>query len=433
MYLVLTNKVIGKIENTKIIKLHNENLQTIGELSFPINFSAWKNLVDIEESSKEPQNILEYYLQRVGKDTINLSLKEIEHQALELIKLASNDKSWTISKICLIKNRVCIFIDRTTIISSIIKQVIKENKSFGKDINKNTSISIKINEDFESNITTARLKELKNFTENILKIQGYKITIDNAQLKVLLSSKSQVKIDDDDVKIIVCGVVKNYKTQSKEISLNFDTYLNEKLDEVRELNNARMSESITEISNQDELRLTTIARSILIFELLGFRPSRSVVLGGNKEEENPNCRIKAGAFVLYNVARIETILRTFKERQASGLYPDNFNIDDVDFGILQSEQEWNLIWNFILGYKETLLNSVNYTGENLELCPQNFISFLSNWSYQFSVYYHRTRILTDGNKNLTSSMLVRIYLLKSFLIIINNALETMGLATVSSM
>lgn len=352
-----------------------------------------------------------------------------------MIKLASNNKSWTISKICLIKNRVCIFIDRTTIIASIIKQVIKENKSFGKDISKNTSVSIKINEDFDSNITTARLKELKNFTENILELQGYKITIDNAQLKVLLSSKSQVKIDDDDVKIIVCGVVKNYKTQSKETSLNFGTILNEKLDEVRELNYARMSESVEEISNKDELRLTTIARSILTFELLGFRPSRSVVLGGNKEEENPNCRIKAGAFVLYNVARIETILRTFKERQASGLYPDNFNIDDVDFGILQSEvntfnysndslqilnnyifykqQEWNLVWNFILGYKETILNSVIYTEKNLELCPQHFISFLSNWSYQFSVYYHRTRILTvrlmklnlNYNKYVTQNLL----------------------------
>lgn len=73
--------ITGKIQDTRLIKVHRDNLQTVGELSFPKNISAWKSLLDADNIFlNKSKSILEYYLQRLGKVTSSLSEKEIDHQ-----------------------------------------------------------------------------------------------------------------------------------------------------------------------------------------------------------------------------------------------------------------------------------------------------------------------------------------------------------------
>lgn len=210
--------------------------------------------------------------------------------------------------------------------------MINEGKLFGQSPAKDRTISIKINQDPDSNLTTTRLQVLQNFSQNILKLQGYKISDDNPDIQVLLTTKSEGKIEDD-TKKIVCGVVKNHETDSKEVLLNFERYLEQKFDEVKEVDDGRLPGT----EGQDDLRLMRIAKAIVIFELLRLRTSRPIVIGGNKDKQSVKSTIKTGTFVLYNASRIEAILRTFKDGQLTGLYNDVSNIHDVDFSKIQSE------------------------------------------------------------------------------------------------
>ncbi|GBP80356.1 DALR anticodon-binding domain-containing protein 3 [Eumeta japonica] len=79
--------------------------------------------------------------------------------------------------------------------------------------------------------------------------------------------------------------------------------------------------------------LTYLGEAAVTFELLEVKPSSPVKV-------NINCPTgcsKGAAFVLYNCARLETILRTYSDKVFEGVYPPLPPLEEIDFTLLKHE------------------------------------------------------------------------------------------------
>ncbi|XP_063989498.1 DALR anticodon-binding domain-containing protein 3-like [Diachasmimorpha longicaudata] len=416
-------EITGKIDNkTKIIRINTDDTWTNGDLWFPSNLLAWRGLI-IPDNDNKPKDILELYTKRKKIDISGLSNESITQKAIGALIAASTDWEFKLERGCLDRGRVCLFLNRPLAIGKIIRDTIKHPIRL---IQENKTIFFCINADPTSRLTTFRLEKLKSVIENIFKLQGYEIT-DTSLEKYLLTTKSQGPIDDGYRKY-VCGVVKNPKTNAKEVLETKDSYMQRKMKILEELNEGRESEAL----NHNEVKLRRVAEAILTFEMLGVRPSRASFIEISRNPEQSIASSKGGSFVLYNVARIEAIFQKFEKQYRIEKWEGMEDVDRVDFGQLLSQEEWELAYNFVLAYPQVLRNSVLH-GDGLELCPQLLCTFLSHFSQKFSIYYRRTRILTEDREHLIPIMTARLWLLKAILIVLRHALEVLDITPIRQM
>lgn len=90
-----------------------------------------------------------------------------------------------------------------------------------------------------------------------------------------------------------------------------------------------------------------LGRAAVTVDMLEVKHSRPVALNSSGVTSSS----KGAAFILYNSARLETLLRTFDEKVKSGYYPELPELDQVDLSLLVEEVSCKLIrsWrSFIL-------------------------------------------------------------------------------------
>ncbi|KAL6445755.1 hypothetical protein ACFW04_000903 [Cataglyphis niger] len=417
-----------KHKNSSVIKINSENLSVNGELYFLCNFKAWKS---ISTCAKNCTSILQHFvhIHSTTKDNIDTDMTE------EIFKqLILKSSSWPIriQQCMLQRERVCLFLNREDIIANSIRMAVKHGVMFGKIKLIGKAFNLKYQPDTQSDLTSHRLRLIKNIATKALILHGYTLsTEENCAGKYMFTSKSEGLVDKGYEKY-VCGVVKNYQTNSKEICLTREQYIKCKIDQLAELSEHKLIGNERNNTKKD-LFLHNLANAIVTFELMAVKPSRSVVIGHNNLQENKSITNNKGAsFVLYNTARIATIIMKYNEKVSYGNYPSLPNIENVDFSQLHEEDEWELIYNFIFGYPQ-MINDCLRCEANFCIYPQVVCLFLSRLCQKFSIYYRRIRILTEGGEHLISKMFARLYMLYALQVVLENALDILGITPVSQM
>ncbi|XP_067639988.1 uncharacterized protein [Eurosta solidaginis] len=142
---------------------------------------------------------------------------------------------------------------------------------------------------------------------------------------------------------------------------------------------------------------------------------------------------KGAAFILYNSARIESLLRRFEEKVENEDYEQLPAVDDVDFNLLDEEEEWQLIFSYIFAFPnliESCLDQIEKGACGLH----TIIRFLGDLVSLFSVYYRRVRILTqETRKHLMPYVYARIYLVKAVREVLNRTLALLDVEPVDFM
>ncbi|XP_057339899.1 DALR anticodon-binding domain-containing protein 3 [Microplitis mediator] len=407
---------------TKAIKIIESGKLKNRDIIINLNISIWKSLIDNDDKVlNKSKNILDYYLKKRG---INIS--DLLDQFTEALKYIG-DKKWrvAIDNLTLGNGEVFVTLNKKCLINNVIRDAIKLKGLYGKRSD-GGKIYLEINEDFESSLTTTRLNLLKNICGNVLKTLGFEID-DNAERKLFLTTKSQGDIGDGFDRCL-CGVVKNPRTNAKETELSYSEYLEQKVQLIKEANDSR---PVDDIGDQ---QLKVIAEAVITFEFMSVKPSHPCFIKVDSDADKAGTCNRGGTFVLYNLARITKILDKFQHEVNSGKYPELWDIDKVDLHLLNSEEEWNLIYNYIYDYPFILTRIVEIEANgHCKIHPQILCSFLLNISQKFSNYYRRYRILTDGRSQLLKEMMRRIYLLKALQIIFNNALDILNVTSISRM
>lgn len=206
------------------------------------------------------------------------------------------------------------------------------------------------------------------------------------------------------------------------------------------------------VQNDKYLRdlVQVLGAAAVIVDLLEAKTSGPVFLA-SKSNQVANTSSKGASFILYNSARIETLFRGYDERVASGYYSPP--PETTDWGLLTEEDEWKLVYNYLLEYQHVLERTV----QAKEIQIHGICGFLYKLVGQFSVYYRTTKILTvriaiqagdliaplsspalssplqENRPHLMPVLHTRIALLRGLRRVLNELLYILGIAPVQQM
>ncbi|KOC60666.1 DALR anticodon-binding domain-containing protein 3 [Habropoda laboriosa] len=429
----ITSYLSGNVcKNISIVKVNNDNLATNGDLHFSPSLKVWaRALKCTEKCNGTCATILQHFLHVRNNDTDNKTGADIANQVLQLLISFTNNWSMKIEKSLLEKERVCLFLQRTPLIENSIKAAVNCKCDFGKILSHNKVFSLKSLQDKESELTTARLHLIQSVTEKVLNQYGCEVSEEHSDRKFIFTTKSQGNMEKNYEKY-VCGVVKNTETNCKEINLKWQEYIKNKVEELKELNEQKYFEAQECTMKAEDYFLEKIAQATVKFELLSAKPSRPVLIGCNFATDKSPTNTKGASFILYNAARITAIIDKYNDKRLRGEYPNLVHINDVDFSLLKQEEEWELVYNFIIGYQEMIKDCLKLD-PIFQTNPQVICIFLSRLCQKFSIYYHRIRILTEAYDHLIPTMIARLYMLYALQIVLQNALSLLDITPVSRM
>lgn len=138
---------------------------------------------------------------------------------------------------------------------------------------------------------------------------------------------------------------------------------------------------------------------------------------------------KGGVFVMYNCARLATLFRHFEESISKGVYPPLPDLEDVDFSLLKQEEEWELLFNYVILFpsvvRETIVGMEKSTAEPIQ--THKICQFLLSLSNTMSRYYSKTHILIESRSHLMPLMFARLYLMKAIQAVMHDGLSLLGI------
>ncbi|XP_011871774.1 PREDICTED: uncharacterized protein LOC105564176 isoform X2 [Vollenhovia emeryi] len=425
-------------EGSSVVKVNRRNLLANGELYFLCNFKAWRDLL---ACSNGCTSVLQHLARACGGARGSTD-GDVAEEILE--QLISKSSSWPvrIQKCALRRERVCLFLNRGDIVANSIKLAVECGVTFGKNEPTGKAFTLEYQPDEQSDLTTQRLRLTRDVAAKALGLHGHAVSAgENCAGRYVFTSKSEGPVDEGYEKC-VCGVVKipqsilsqsqsEFPIPKKETRLTWEQYIKCKMSQLAELNEHKFIEG--EKTGGRDFFLRDLANAVVIFELMAVNPSRSVVIENiNLRNDRSVTNTRGASFALYNTARIATIIAKHNERVLRGDYPSLPDIKDVDFSQLQEEEEWELIYNFICEYPQ-MINNCLKCEPSFYVYPHVVCLFLSRLCQTFSVYYRKTRILTEGGDHLIPRMVARLYMLRALQVVFENALDILGIKPVSRM
>ncbi|XP_017878127.1 DALR anticodon-binding domain-containing protein 3 isoform X2 [Ceratina calcarata] len=419
-------------KNTSVVKINNENLAINGELYFLLSLKAWESsLKNTDKCAEKCATILQHFFHKHVGDINDKTDKYVSVKVLQLLISYSSNWPIKIEKYLLKGERVCLFLQRAPLIEQSIKEAVSSKCDFGRTSPVNKVYSLKSIEDKESELTSKRLQLIQSVTERVLNLHGCKISDEHADYKFIFTSKSQGNVEDNYVKCI-CGVVKTVETNCKETQITWQDYVQNKIKELKALNEHKYFEGQECNLNTEEYFLKNLANAAVTFELLSVKPSHPVFIGcGNFATDKATTNTKGASFILYNAARISAIIEKYNDKVSRGEYPNLPHINNIDFSLLNQEDEWEIVYNFIIRYQLMIKDCLRY--EPFQTCPQAICIFLIRLCSKFSIYYRKTRILIEAYDHLIPTMTARLYMLHALQVVLRNALAILDIHPVSRM
>lgn len=222
-----------------------------------------------------------------------------KHLILQIFKqLILKSSNWPIriQQCMLQRERVCLFLNRQDIIANSIRMAVEYGLTFGRIQPIGKTFNLKYQPDTQSDLTSHRLCLMKNIAAKALSLHGCTLSAEeNCVNKYMFTSKSEGTIDKGYEKYI-CGVVKNYETNLKEICLTWEQYVKCKMNQLTEFSEHKFIESEKNFTEKDSFS-HNLANAIVIFELMAVKPSRPVVVGNNNLQDNRSITNTRGTYV----------------------------------------------------------------------------------------------------------------------------------------
>ncbi|XP_062600522.1 DALR anticodon-binding domain-containing protein 3-like [Saccostrea cucullata] len=226
------------------------------------------------------------------------------------------------------------------------------------------------------------------------------------------------------------GSVTERKSKDSQ-KMDAQTFYNLRFDQMKEASVMKYGECVKGAGWNKTIENLTMAS--VKFELLLNVPRNTVKLDLSEGNEfGGGVDNRAGAFVMYNCARLATLFKHFNKAVDDGVYPPLPSIDSIDFGLLREEDEWSLFFNYIFPYPDLLRSTVadvlpSNDGIYSKLGTHKISNFLIGLSRSLSCYYSHVHVLVENRPNLLPTMFARLYLLKALHRVIKDGLYLMGI------
>ncbi|KAG6447888.1 hypothetical protein O3G_MSEX005210 [Manduca sexta] len=396
----------NKNARTLLVKKHSDNLQTHGDFSFPNTAKSWHGLLG-SRINVEPESSLIHCIGKNSSDFIHES------------------KNWNlpINDVKEVKDRVYIYLERPRAIHVGLSQALRNNSVISQRLLEGDSnFEVKADCEESGTLTYLRVKYLSEAIKNLCKLHPDH----NEKTVITVSSKSSAKSNESRIS---CGAVLNVKSGAKETTISAENFIRMRQNDMTLIAQHKYGVRVSTDSKWKEF-IAHLGESAVVFDLLQAKPSGAVKINFECSSAGSS---KGAAFILYNCARLETIIRTYNERVDEGVYPPLPDLDGCDLTLLTQEDEWNLIFNYILGTPSLLASCLDIKGNDCEFRPHQICGYLCAMVRVFSQYYRRIRILTEPRKHLLPVIFARMHMLRMLNDTLKTCLRILNIKSVSQM
>lgn len=248
---------------------------------------------------------------------------------------------------------------------------------------------------------------------------------------------------DQQIILTTQGLVNTTLTQSQMVigpvivqdasqtSLSAEEFYKSRLKQFKEASEMRKVISSDECSEDDAKTLTDASIKI---DILGNACHSPLTLENTASGRGAESRL--GAFILYNTARLSTLLQRFEQAVAEGFYPALPSVDLIDWTLLREEEDWELVYVYLAAFPEIVSQSVECIipadGKlSAKIHTHKVTNFLVSFCKCLSAHYSRYHILTGREAHLLPLMYARLYMMKAAHQVLLHSLDLLGIRSLS--
>lgn len=383
------------------------------DYSFPLSLKIFKNYVEINEGDIEEcqDNILVYSSRQPLDESIRLFVAESQNWTFAIDTFEIKDQRFNFK------------VKRATAFHRFLQEV-TNTPSYGRCMKQADDIVTLTTDDaLNPSITQFRVQLVALIVENLLEYSKFTLANDPSSAKhnILITSKSNLirGHPQADHKLLTVGAVVDPK--DKKISNETgESYVKKRCEDMHLMSIHKYG---VRVKDDDAFKaiVAKLGRNAAILDLLEVKQSSAVSLTADTKQ----------AFILYNSARMETLMGKFEEKVAAGYYEKLQDVSDIDTSLLKEEEEWRLL-KLMLTFPNVIDRSINELHQG-KVCIHLIHKFLSDIVNIFSVYYRRVRLLTENRAQLMPVLHAKIHFLRAVQKIMNNTLALLGIQPIASM
>uniref|UniRef100_A0A1A9W8P2 DALR anticodon binding domain-containing protein n=1 Tax=Glossina brevipalpis TaxID=37001 RepID=A0A1A9W8P2_9MUSC len=403
-----------------LIRVHSEKLALLGEISFPSKPEIWFNHF---KNSREKLN--ENALRMLKPNEFGS-----DEQKLHFLEIAS---TWylPVERLTINPERCLVHLKRIEIIKQTVSRILTD-KTYGQ-LKKSEHHYVyieKLEEDtgMLQNLSFSRMKLLYNVLENVVRYSKWikASDLDTEQcLNLKLQSVRDSQGSQENVVVVKCGLVVDPLTNGSLCKMPTKEYLSLRSNDMCLMAMHKYGVRVKQDARFCALmsRLGSAAVTVDLLEVRHSSPVKIIRCGQGSS--------KGASFILYNSARLESLLRSFDERVANGDYESLPPLNSINWELL-NEEEWQLVFVYLNGFPDLIERCLDQLERGL--CAIHLIiRFLNNMVGVFSIFYRRTRILTEKRDHLMPAVYAHIYLIKAVREILNKTLLLLDIEPVEFM
>uniref|UniRef100_A0A182MML7 DALR anticodon binding domain-containing protein n=1 Tax=Anopheles culicifacies TaxID=139723 RepID=A0A182MML7_9DIPT len=178
--------------------------------------------------------------------------------------------------------------------------------------------------------------------------------------------------------------------------------------------------------------VTSLGRSAAIVDMLQTKHAHVIDMRTQQEIMRNHCTSKGASFILYNYARLATILRKHALLVEQNQLLDVPPVHEIDFSLLVEPEEWQLLYAYLIRFPDIVRLTIGY-GSSPQIAPYHMLSFTLCLIKCLSKYYRRVRILTENRPKLQPVMFARLCLIRAVFDMLKVILHIFDLEPVEEM
>ncbi|GFO14418.1 Dalr anticodon-binding domain-containing protein 3-like [Plakobranchus ocellatus] len=247
--------------------------------------------------------------------------------------------------------------------------------------------------------------------------------------QIILILDSLVETDLSQSQMVIGPITVQEASSSSPLSAQ--DFYKSRISQFQEASEMRSAIGSEGCSNDDVKTLTDASIKI---DILGNACSSPLSLENTASGRGAESRL--GAFILYNAARLFTLLQRFDQAVIDGKYPPLPPVDQIDWTLLREEEDWELVYVYLAAFPDVVSQAVEC------VCPEKgklsakihthkVTNFLVSFCKCLSAHYSRYHILTDGEAHLLPLMYARLHMMKAAHQVLLNSFHLIGIKALS--
>ncbi|KAH8341721.1 hypothetical protein KR074_008312 [Drosophila pseudoananassae] len=402
----------------EIIRYHIDDFAEGGDLSIAKNAQHWESFC----------NRLGCKLRRNQE-----LLMEDPQQIQDLIEISKKGLLPIKSTFELQFNRCGLSLERGPVIRYALTTILKQGMNYGRPEKSNKTLVLSLNLDANlghpdgpTELRHYRLKQLYEIVKRLVDCSNWRMVagtdVPAGALKVHVESQRCTLTQRQGHICLVSGPVLEPGTKTAT-DVKLDTYLNMRSTHMRLMAVHRSGMRPVGFGSQEGL-VRRLGEAAVIVDLFSVRHASAacVVRAGVGSS-------KGASYILYNSARVETLLRSFENQVKAGIYDPLPPLEKIDLSVLEDEMDWQLIFSCLLTFPEVLETTIDQL-EHGQVGVHLLIRYLEKLATVFSRYYRQKKVLLQKRDQLVPILYARITLVKAVRVVMNQALSLLGIMPV---